>query len=210
MKPRLPISDFLVAAVLISGCSSREISQSPPKVVGIRQDSQGDILQQIVLEQTDTVTTQNFTPEGPHRSASIARKYYLDEGGKARREISWLNDTGVFFEHYRPVANSPLWIGVTLYDGAAGNAPAILDSKGQIVALPNKLFVVVFNANGIVAQHTFHAFWVNAPDEAFRIAARNASVIFRSPTGFKKFDVTTDATIDLASNPDSFPTDPLP
>jgi hypothetical protein len=201
---------IFAAALFAAGCSSSEVVQKPPAVLGERKDAQGEVIQQIVLDETDTVTTQNFTPEGAHRSATSERKYYWEEKGKPRREISWLNRASAYFENYLPVENSTAWVGAKLYQGAADDVPAVLDSKGQLLAYPNKLFVVVFNADGIVAQQTLHAIWIHTQDEAFRIEPGNRAIIFRSPQGFKRFDIPANTITDLPSNPASFVTDRLP
>ncbi|HZZ27968.1 MAG TPA: hypothetical protein VFE46_08170 [Pirellulales bacterium] len=61
-----------------------------------------------------------------------------------------------------------------------------------------------------VAQQTLLAFWIDSEREAFRIAPDHRTIVFRSPQGFQKYDVVADAVTDMASNPRTFPTDPLP
>ncbi|HEY2827970.1 MAG TPA: hypothetical protein VGJ04_10250 [Pirellulales bacterium] len=203
-----------VAALLATGCAEHETIHDPPKVIGERKNGNGQVVQQIILDETIYVTIQPLTPEGPHRSGTRDRHYYLDEPGKPRREIPGLQSVPIFLNSALPVADTNLWVAVSAEYESGGSAPAISRPKQgggiELIAYADVFRTLVFNADGAVAEQKDYSFWINKKEEEFRYDTGNRAIIFRSPQGFKKYDVVKNTVSDLPTNRDSLYTDPLP
>lgn len=112
-----------------------------------------------------------------------------------------------------PVADTDLWVSTDLIYVSGSSPPIVKQKPGggiEAVSYPQVFHILVFNANGVVADQKEHAFWVNKEEEAYRFEPGNRAIIFRSPQGFKKYDVVKNTLSDLPTNRDTLNTDPLP
>ena len=134
-----------------------------------------------------------LTPEGPHPSIRYQDKYFLQAKGKPRCEVPMTRDDE--FRNcgsYWPVEDSALWVavGIDALDNVNTGHVAVINGVQLVSHNENDLHIVVFDSTHIVAHRTFSVVpkWESSADE-FTVTNANHAVIFRSPQGFKRYDV---------------------
>jgi hypothetical protein len=184
---------FWLSFVILNalGCGSTTVEHPPPQVVGERIDAQGDVLQEIIADESYTVTTYPFTPEGPHRHVDSKNiQYFLKEKGQPQRELSPAHSVLANCESFLPVSESPRWVGAYLNVNAY-HAPPDNPEAGFF-----ELHVVVFDTQQFVSHRKFEATFAKSPTDAFRFDNGNRALIIRAPEGLKKYDVLADKLTD--------------
>src|SRR5438552_1055971 len=116
--------------------------QERPVMLGAREDVQGKIVQKIMCEPTYRTTGPFPGPHGFFTERVYTYKYFLEEPGKPRRELTFLdvNRSNVFGCECWPVDKSPVWV-----------------LAGDDVTPPqveHKLLVVVFDQTRVLHRRT--------------------------------------------------------
>ena len=186
---------LMALAVFAQSCSSTEVEKSPPEVIGVRMNANGEVAQQIIRETTDIVTTVPFTPEGPHRSGEKHSKYFLEEKGQPRRELS-TTITGDFnyCDSFLPVENSSRWVGAKMDQNAID---LVKDANGEPVSYTCEFNIIVFDDQHAITHRKFIAIPMDALEEPFKLGNGNRFIIFDSPQGRKQYDVVTDSVANV-------------
>ena len=120
---------------------------------------------------------------------------------KLKHEIPLTNDDE--FRNCRgfwPVDGSSLWVaaGINPVGNQNTGHVAVIEGRQMLSHNENDLHLVVFDEKHIIVHHTFSVVpkWESS-DEEFRFTNNNRTVIFRSPEGFKSYDVLTNAVGDI-------------
>jgi hypothetical protein len=116
------------------------------------------------------------------------RKYFLEEPGKERRELTFLHDVPVF-DNCVPVDDTKLWVAASFFE----------------MGMDAPITVLVFDGWGIVrarklrrksgAAKPFGIF-------SFKFGTGNRTVMYAGPNGLEAYDVVTDEVGPLNRRPD--------
>jgi len=190
MKTRDVVLGGCLLPLLVGGCTyvvffATATRHDPPRVIGVRKDAQGNVLQQITL-QGNSQRRGYFMP-GPHGFTSFWNSdwyyLYLLEPGKPDRELVFLRDLPHINPYNcEPVYGTRLWamITVTEPDDWRHGAEA-------------KRAIIVFDETHIVHHTTIDYEYdskINGP-VAIDFRDGNHSVVYRSSNGWKSLDVVT-------------------
>jgi len=165
---------LIAVALLTGGCGTSRVE--PRKVLGVKKDAQGKVLQEIVGRLH--VEKWGVLP-GPHGLGPADTKLWyecwLSEPGKPNRPLPFL--TSVLFNpnHCRPVADTSYWVIRTQKN----------DAHGETIGL------VVFDESGILRQQILDYAHDWSKGGGFQIYSRdgNRKLIVRTPRGFIEYDV---------------------
>ena len=164
---------------MVASCSPK-IHRKPPETVGIRTNLQGFVSQRIVREISYTEDRiPVLTPDGPKNRTHGEVKYFLEELGKPRREITVMHPSDFSnYGEYWPINDSPLWVGTGI--NPVGNK--------------DRLNIILFDENKVARTRTFSVVpkWKSSENE-FAFQDGNRTMIIRSPDGLMKYNLVEDA-----------------
>lgn len=182
---------LLPLLLLIGGCTylvffSTTTEHDPPRVIGVRKDALGNVVQQITFQSNSQ--RRGLMP-GPHGPTSIWNRYWyycdLLEPGKPDRELVFLRDLpGINAYKCHPVEGTPLWAMLTVkqpkqedWFKGAGETRAIL----------------LFDETHILHHTTidYEHDWKRGGSVAIAFRDGNHTVVYRSAKGWKSLDVMT-------------------
>jgi hypothetical protein len=146
---------------------------------------QGSRLQQLIVETTIRYSGPPLPgPHGPFSLSKTTYRYFIDEPGKPRRELSFLGDIeGLLHLELRwwSVDDSPLWVRTLPgYPLQSGNEARRSDWQ---------ISVVVFDETQAVYRRELKCFG----EQKFRFLGGNRTIVYPTRQGFEAYDVTTDA-----------------
>jgi hypothetical protein len=169
--------------VLVGGCSymiffHSTIDHQPPRVIGVRIDAQGNVLQKFVFQ--GNAEQRGWFP-GPHGPVSPVVKTwnncFIREPGKPDRELPFLRDVWLGPSTCRPVADSQYWVMLV----ADKDVPGIY----RILAFDDSH---ILRNRDLPWEHDF-----SKDDVDFFFRDGNRKVIYRTAHGFEEYNVLTDA-----------------
>jgi hypothetical protein len=173
---KIGVGCLLLALSPCCWCLFPWLTHEPPETAAVRKDAQGNVVQMIVLEQSYWTTARGIpAAHGPTSIRKYSQKYFLEEPGKPRRELTFLRDNWIGND-CRPVDKSPLWVTAGFFG--------------------SKLSVRVFDDKQMAYQRTLNC----TPDlyhggNDFRFENGNRTLVYRTAQGFEAYDVTTDAVM---------------
>ncbi len=184
MHSLLPKVGWVLLALSPCGCcilalllKYAQVTHEPPKVIGVRKDAQGNVVQQIIMEASYRSIGSLPGPDRPISTRKYSFKYFLEEPGQPRRELTFLRDIRVLYDHHPlPVNNSPLWV-------SAG-----YDQEVRMGWDYHPLVVLVFDDAQVVHRRQLKDYSNSRPE----FENGNRTYVFRSPEGLTAYDVTTD------------------
>jgi hypothetical protein len=209
-RDKLHILLLSILALMMTGC----VHRWPPRIIGERKNSQGEVIQQIVLKGI-YFHYPGLTPEGPRDGTWSSCKYYFLEKGEPERELLVGNSrTNKVLQICLPVTNSDLW--VTYRDDMvwtnrpiAAHTSVDLQGRPYTSYIANDLHVYVFDDKGYLLHRTFMTV---QRGESFKYTGEfpnsswietqngNRLVAFQALDGFKQYDVITDKVTNLETN----------
>jgi hypothetical protein len=169
----------LIAAVaMLGGCSST--TRRPPKVIGVRKDAQGKVVQEFVYQ--DVIVKGAYFP-GPHGFTSSVEQSWsecvLREPGKADLPLPFLRDLSINDHECNPVSDSRYWAMLT----TDREHPGIY----RILAFDDSH---AFRDHDLPYDHD----WSQGGRFAIYFREGNHKVIYRTAGGkFEEYDILTDA-----------------
>jgi hypothetical protein len=207
---------FLILALVAAGCAHTY----PPEIAGQRTNSQGEVTQKL-LRVKRGVTHTVLAADGPRSYENITCRYYFQEGNDPQREFFIGNDRkNPFLGPFLAVSNSSLWITYSekIVWADRSEAEHIVtpapdwpnpdrpgSGKPYTSYHSDDIDVYIFDDKGFFRHRTFIAlqkgegkFLPEGQTYAAQYAVEdgNRIVAFKSPKGWKKYDVVNDTVTD--------------
>jgi hypothetical protein len=187
VKSRLICGCLIPVLLVLGGCNST--TRRPPKVIGVRKDAQGRVVQEFVYQ--DCIVKGAPVP-GPHGFTSLVvrswNECFLREPGKADHPLPFLRDLWINPYECKAVDGGPYWAMMTTDRENAGIY--------RILAFDDSH---VFRNHDLPYEHD----WAKGGRVAIYFRDGNRKVIYRTRRGqFEEYDILTDAV-----KPSKQPTD---
>jgi hypothetical protein len=175
-----------LAALCPCGCClfpfiPKKLVHERPVMLGAREGAQGRITQKITCESSYRTIGPFPGPHGFFTERVYAHKYFLEETGKPRRELRFLdvNRSNVFRCECWPVDKSPVWV-----------------LAGDDVTPPqveHKLLVVVFDQTRVLHRRTLkYKPDMNLRGPQFSFENGNRTLLYSTDHGLEAYDVLAD------------------
>jgi len=177
----------LVLALLPCGCGLfiffPRFTQKPPHIVNVRKDAQGNVIQSIVLDQAFWTVGALPGPHGFTPNRYYSTKYFLEEPGKARRELPFIHDYPIYYPHScLPIEDTSLWVLVGFFD----------------MGMHAPITVVLFDETHVIRVHRIERKSGEPPKEfgisQWKFENGNRKLVYVGSHGLEAYDVITDTT----------------
>jgi hypothetical protein len=187
---------LVAVAALVAGCSYLIVFQSDdrtdgPRVIGIRKDANGVVLQKFVIQCTQRARGWFPSPHGPAPlSVTSWCDCFIREPGKPDHPLPFLRDFWLNAYQCKPIANSPFWVMQTSLENNS-----------------HKTRILAFDDSRILRNVTLPLTYFASQEPLgpwFREG--NRKVIYRITGGFEQYDILTDVRQPCAK-PEQLPED---
>ena len=149
-------------------------------MLGAREDAKGNIVQKVMCESSYRTTGPFPGPHGFFTERVYTHRYFLEEPGKARRELTFLdvNRSQVLGCECWPVDKSSVWV-------LAGDVTPV---SGE-----HKLLVVVFDEKRVLHRRTLnYKPDMNLRGPQFGFENGNRTLVYPADQGREAYDVLAD------------------
>jgi len=172
-----------LAALCPCGCClfpfiPKKLVHERPVMLGAREDAKGNIIQKIMCESSYRTTGPFPGPHGFFTERVYSHKYFLEEPGKVRRELTFLdvNRSNVFRCECWAVDKSRVWV-----------------LAGDYVHEDHRILVVVFDEKRVLHRRTLkYKPDMNLRGPQFGFEAGNRTLLYPTDQGREAYDVLAD------------------
>jgi hypothetical protein len=169
------------APILSCGCCVfffyPQETYDPPRTIGVRKDAQGNLVEQIVCHQSYQTFGYLPGPHGFYPNRRYSHKFFLEQPGKPRRELSFLaNEHLCAPDSSQAVSDTRLWVRAGFYGG-------------------QRLSVLVFDDSQIVRRRNLKNTYREDQRENFWFENGNRRVAYWGGGGVEAYDVITDTVV---------------
>jgi hypothetical protein len=176
---------LLLLAIIAAqtGACKAKVHRKPPEIVGESTNRQG-IVTRIVRETSYTSEDVLLTPEGLRKKMKYEVKWFLEQSGKPRHELSIMRSAADSSksERYWAVENTSLWLGI-------GTDP---------IGNRDMLYFVLFDESRIIRTRTFKVVPKSKSSESeFELQRGNRQIVIRSQEGPQQYDVLADTIVKM-------------
>jgi hypothetical protein len=162
------------------------LKYNPERVIAVRKDLTGQIVQQVTYATAITESILLPGPHGPQRIKEIKDvRYYLLDGNTRKTEMTFLRNRHLYGNEWHAVDDTDLWIVTKL--GVQGISGSRWAQR-----------VTVLDQKHVLHERTLSSFEKNDSEgiEYFRLMNGNRTIIYKSRQGMKAYDVKTDTELD--------------
>jgi hypothetical protein len=171
---------LVAVAAFVAGCSYLVVFQSSdtteaPRVIGIRKDAHGVVLQKFVIQCTTRERGWFPSPRGP-APLSVTSRYdcFIREPGKSDQPLPFLRDMWLNVWDCKPIANSPFWVMQTSLENNS-----------------HKTRILAFDDSRILRNVTLPLTYSTSGPGGPWFREGNRKVIYRTTGGFEQYDIVT-------------------